>query len=85
MHGDHGGDDVDAFVTLSSADGLRAEDPAGRHLEDQLERHVVALRHQRHFVIGKDQHAVTGDASRFRRFFAESAHGRILIEHADAG
>ena len=76
MHADHRRDDVHAADDVALPDRLRAEDQARRALKDELQGHIVPIRHNADLITREDQHAVRVEAG---------AGGKCLAARTRAG
>lgn len=62
MHADHCRDDVHVADNIALPDRLRAEDQSRWTLKDELQGHIVPIRHDADLIAREDQHAVRVEA-----------------------
>ena len=76
---------IDTLIHLALPDSLCAQQLAGGHFKQQLQCHIVAVRHNAHFVRGIHSHMVKRHACGLRPPGVQPHRGGIQSENADAG
>lgn len=84
MHADHCRDDVHAADNIALPDRLRAEDQSRWTLKDELQGHIVPIRHNADLIAREDQHAVRVEAGAGGKCLADADSRGVLPEHPQA-
>ena len=71
-------------TTSPSPDRLRAKDQARRALKDELQGHIVPIRHNADLIAREDQHAVRVEAGAGGKCLADADGCGVLTEHPQA-